>query len=234
MDNNYYMDILIPFDLLVDIDIGIVRTATIKYSDYEYFDFSRLEDINIQDYKFLFEYRTYRNPLFMITDIDIPEEERETVDNMYKKIIEEDYVDILNRAELTAIHTIIAAGMYSEGGPFRINVICRNDLEVSYTNSLSFKSNIIMCKDKLDICDINIKNYKYIFIKDIEDLEYYGILKEKVLFIANYRFNKVYMETEMGEEYVIEPKFILNLISDNIIKTIDVYPLPDDVDIEYQ
>lgn len=234
MDNNYYMDILIPFDLLVDIDIGIVRTATIKYSDYEYFDFSRLEDINIQDYKFLFEYRTYRNPLFMITDIDIPEEERETVDNMYKKIIEEDYVDILNRAELTAIHTIIAAGMYSEGGPFRINVICRNDLEVSYTNSLSFKSNIIMCKDKLDICDIDIKNYKYIFIKDIEDLEYYGILKEKVLFIANYRFNKVYMETEMGEEYVIEPKFIFNLISDNIIKTIDVYPLPDDVDIEYQ
>lgn len=234
MDNNYYMDILIPFDLLVDIDIGIVRTSTIKYSDYEYFDFSRLEDINIQDYKFLFEYRTYRNPLFMITDIDIPEEERETVDNMYKKIIEEDYVDILNRSELTAIHTIIAAGMYSEGGPFRINVICRNDLEVSYTNSLSFKSNIIMCKDKLDICDIDIKNYKYIFIKDIEDLEYYGILKEKVLFIANYRFNKVYMETEMGEEYVIEPKFILNLISDNIIKTIDVYPLPDDVDIEYQ
>lgn len=234
MDNNYYMDILIPFDLLVDIDIGIVRTATIKYSDYEYFDFSRLDDINIQDYKFLFEYRTYRNPLFMITDIDIPEEERKNVDDMYKKIIEEDYVDILNRSELTAIHTIISAGMYSEGGPFRINIICRNDLEVSYANSLSFKSNIIMCKDKLDICDIDIKNYKYIFIKDIEDLEYYGILKEKVLFIANYRFNKVYMETEMGEEYVIEPKFILNLISDNIIKTIDVYPLPDDVDIEYQ
>ncbi len=239
MDSNYYMPILIPFDLLIDTDIGVVKVATYKYNDYDYFDFSRLSGLNEQDYKSLFEYRLCRNPLYMITDIDLPEEERENVDNLYKKILEENYKDVLNYSELTAIHRIIAAGTYSEGGPFRITVICKNDLEVDCVKCLSFKSDIIMCKTKLDICDINMKNYKYIFIKDVEDLEYYGDLIEKVLFIANYRFNKIYINQEYIESglesnYMIDPKFILNLVSDNIIKTIDVYPQPDDVDIDYQ
>lgn len=238
MDKNYFMYMLIPFDLLVDIDIGIVRTAQSEYyknDKYDnYLDFDILSDLDKDNYKFLFEYRTNINPLYIVADRDLPKEKYDILDDIYNTIIEEKYVDVLNNSELTAIHRIIASGMYSDGGPFRVTIICKNELEASYVRSFNFKSNIIICKSKEDICDIDMNEYKYLFIKDIKDLEYYGDLKEKVLFIANYRFNKEYIELEMGNTYILNPKFILNLISDNIIKTIDVYPQPDDIDIDYE
>lgn len=238
MDKNYFMYILIPFDLLVDTDIGVVKVAESEYYNSDkyddYLDFDLLTDLNKSDYKFLFEYRTNINPLYMIVNRDLPKENYNILDSIYDNIIKEKYVDVLNNSELTGIHRIIASGMYSEGGPFRVTIICKNELEASYVRSFNFKSNIIFCESKEDICDIDMDEYKYIFVKDIKDFEYYGDLKEKVLFIANYRFNKVYTDTEIGEKYLIDLKFILNLISDNIIKTIDVYPKPDDVDIDYE
>ena len=75
VDDHYFLDILIPFDLLVDTDVGIVSLVTEKYNDTRYFNTDRMEVEGDEDnkiYSFLFQYRNEPNPLFLITKVDLP------------------------------------------------------------------------------------------------------------------------------------------------------------------
>ena len=74
VDDHYFLDILIPFDLLVDTDVGIVSLVTEKYNDTRYFNTDRMEVEGDEDnkiYSFLFQYRNESNPLFLITKVDL-------------------------------------------------------------------------------------------------------------------------------------------------------------------
>ena len=97
VDDHYFLDILIPFDLLVDTDVGIVSLVTEKYNDARYFNTDRMEVEGDEDnkiYSFLFQYRNEPNPLFLITKVDLPLGERNIIDNLYKELMEKEYVEI--------------------------------------------------------------------------------------------------------------------------------------------
>ena len=46
MEEIYYNNILVPFDLLIDTDKGVLRVVNKKYNDKRYYNTSRIKDTN--------------------------------------------------------------------------------------------------------------------------------------------------------------------------------------------
>jgi len=236
VDDHYFLDILIPFDLLVDTDVGIVSLVTEKYNDTRYFNTDRMEVEGDEDnkiYSFLFQYRNEPNPLFLITKVDLPLGERNIINNLYKELMEKEYVEILRHSQTTSIYDIFNVGNYGGNGPFRVTVVCKNDLDVEYLRQINFKCNTIICKDNSELTKIDINNYNHIYVKHIEDALDYRYMSKKNIYIANYRFNNEFVDDPDTKQIVsiLKPEIVVDLISDNKIKVIDVYPQPEDLSI---
>lgn len=234
MDDHYYNTILVPFDLIIDTDKGVLRLIDKKYNDKRYFDTTRIKDdignfLNEDLFNFLLRYRVYVNPLYLITDEK--HMKKEDIDSIYNQIIEEDYEEVLRLSTRTPLHKAFNAGTMHSETPMKITVLCRNKLELEYLRELEFKCDTILIKDNKDLVNIDLKPYKYIYIKNAEDLLDFRYMTGKVIYITTYRFN---MLTEYNEEFdirleVINPKFIIDIIRDNKIMTIEMYPRPDNL-----
>lgn len=231
--NTYFLDILIPFDLLVDTDIGAVRLVTEKYNDHRYFDTSRLSNTDEGIYKFLFTYRLRQNPLFLITRVDLKLGQENIIDDIYKELMEKEYVEVLRHSFTTSLYSIFLAGTYSDQNPFRITVICKNELDVQYLKEIKFKCSTVICKDSSEYTNIEIDKYKYIYVKYIENALDFRYMDKKVIYVANYRFNKefAYDKENNQDIEVLKPNIVIDIMSDNIIKIIDVYPTPGNISI---
>lgn len=233
VNEDYYLNILIPFDLLIDTDIGAVKLITEKYNDKRYFDTSRLEDISDDIYNFLFVYRTKKNPLFLITRTDLKVGQECIIDNLYNELIEKEYDEVLRHSTTTSLYDIFFAGTYADMNPFKITVLCRNELDVEYIREIDFKCDTVICKDNKDLVNIDIGKYKYIYVKFIEDVMDFRYMDKKVIYVANYRFNKEYQYDKDKDDYleILKPDIVIDIVNDNIIKIIDVYPYPEDLSI---
>ena len=102
-----------------------------------------------------------------------------------------------------------------------------------YLKELKFKCKTLLIKDNKDLVNIELKGYKYIYIKNAEDLLDFKYMTGKVIYIATYRFNML-IERDRNIDArveVINPKFILDIVRDNKIMTMDIYPKPDNLKI---
>ena len=236
MEETYYNNILVPFDLLMDTDKGVLRVVNKKYNDKRYFNTSRIKDTNgefLQEdiLNFLIKYRIHVNPLYMITDED--HMKKEDIDDIYKQIIDEDYEEVLRLSTRTPLLKAFNAGTLHQDSPLKITVLCRNKMELEYLKELEFKCKTLLIKDNKDLVNIELKDYKYIYIKNAEDLLDFKYMTGKVIYIATYRFNML-IERDRNIDArveVINPKFILDIVRDNKIMTMDIYPKPDNLKI---
>lgn len=233
MDDNYFLYYLVPFEILVDTDIGVIKVMRDMFREDPRFDFTRLliGDGYMDDdtLKFLLSYRLNKNPLYLITD-----EHRMTkkdIDAKYTEILNKYYPQVLGLSDNTLIYRMFDASKIHDASPVKITVLCRNEMQIKHLHSLKFKCDTILINDDKDLASIDLNRYQYIYVKDLESLMDFGVIDSKTIYVANYRFNMKFAEDEeTGVSIsVLNPEFIIDIINDNIIKIVDIYPKPDDI-----
>lgn len=198
-------NILVDFNLLIDIDFGLIKLIKEEYSDNDFIDniILRMRDkviigqlIDRQD----------KNPLSIV----LKKEYRDSMDSLYKEFIENEYNSILKYSVCTSLLDLMIT--YTETSTCTITVICKNKLEEQIINKYKLKT--ILCND---FSEIDIKEFDSIYIKDYSKITEFKGLKAKNIFIAKYKFN-------LEEDIYTPLNDISILVADiNIVSVIDVY-----------
>lgn len=194
------LKLLIPFDLLVDTDMGILKFIQFNYqgnSNYYPGIMSMVEhDHNI----FLFDVlknRPFPNPLSAI----VKEEKMIIInpDEMLNNLISsgDTYKEILKYSTSTSLLELVGKSLFLQDA-VRYDVICRNKMEEEELLNRyrrMFDKEIIPLNIIIeeDYSKINLSEYGNLYIKYLDDLEKYNKeqIEGKNIFIINYRFNVV-------------------------------------------
>lgn len=199
--------ILIPFDLMVDTDFGLIKLIQEEYRA-DIFDKTVLDSDDKSIKRYLVK-RTNPNPLSILTN-------DESIDEFYAQFIDQRYQDMFDRSCVTGI------------GDFCIRLMVFSDFElyIQYTNEVErqFADNIVCWINtdsvfSIDKSKVVPSEYMSIFAKNVRDLLTYRDLNGINIYLARYAFN-VCMDN--GNEILAEEKYGIIFMT-NILKCIDVY-----------
>lgn len=225
----YIIKSIIPFDLLVDTDMGLIKYVQIAFPKSNLFHPSLMDMISSEHTAFL-QYalidRNFFNPLSAI----MKEEKMLTSnpDKLKQDIINTGYKEVLRLSTSTALFDLVCKSFFVSE-MLQFDILCKSSKEVDEIRKRvrkKYNTDKPPCNFVIGgFEDVDINNYGSIYIKDIHDIDKYrGIIEGKNILIANYKFNKEYNVKE--EKYLELP--ILDVInkysSSNEIKFIDVYP----------
>lgn len=203
--------VYIPFNMIVDIDSGIIRLLELTQVIPEY-PVNKLKSFLLK--------RVNINPIpeyNKLRDLNIME-------SAYDVIMDKHYDKLLPLSLLTDLIAFVSnthkMGLTNE---LRITIGCDYEFEMEYikTISNSFKCDIETCLNM----NVDLNSFDYIYIKEFN--EYYidylintVKIKAKRLYVADYNFNKIYE----GGQYIIDPTLHLLLHNEgNILSTVSLY-----------
>lgn len=182
----YNLDILIPFDLVVDLDIGLLKLVRFEYSNNDYFYKGILQGMD-DCLRYALMTREDPNPLSIAA---VNPDDHETLDEFYKQFMEREYTKIMNLSQDTAISDLTkVSGMTSASDRIvRITIMCRSEEEKKLINLRKMNPfrTIVSSPEKVDL-----SQYKALFVKNAYDLDMYRNVEALNLYIANYGFNLV-------------------------------------------
>lgn len=182
----YNLDILIPFDLVVDLDIGLLKLVRFEYSNNDYFYKGILQGMD-DCLRYALMTREDPNPLSIAA---VNPDDHETLDEFYKQFMEREYIKIMNLSQDTAISDLTkVSGMTSASDRIvRITIMCRSEEEKKLINLRKMNPFrvIVSSPEKVDL-----SQYKALFVKNAYDLDMYRNVEALNLYIANYGFNLV-------------------------------------------
>lgn len=208
------MRIYIPFNMIIDIDSGIIRLLE-KVQNIESYPVNKLKSFLLK--------RNNENPIpeyCKIRGIDGISE------YSYDIILDKHYDKLLPLSLKTDMIAFIIntckLGLLNE---LRIMIGCDYKSEIEYLSTILSSFNV-----NTDIgfnIHIDLKEYDYIFTKYIDDysVDYFlntvGI-EGKRLYIADYRFNTLY-DNEQGMA-IINPEILMDLESKgNVVSLVSIY-----------
>lgn len=205
---------LIPFDLVIDTDVGLLQTIQKKYHNTDVF-YESLLDAPLRYQMYLLYRRPRINPLTVIAK---DRDNVELMNDYYDQFLKEEYVDILKNSIITRMFIVIMEGIYS--GLICPTICCNSSLEKNYLlkrdKEVFSKCDIITDKTFRSLID---DQKDPIYIKNIDDLiPLIEKIKGKNIYIPRYRFN--YEDTEKTK--LKEAPFIL---ASGLVRfvTFDVY-----------
>lgn len=227
---------IIPFDLLIDTDMGVLKYIQISYVDKERDDLfysTILEMIGPEHNSFL-QYllteRSFVNPLSVV----VKTEKMLTTqpDSFYEKIMNEKKDTILKLSMSTAIMDMVCKSLFLQDS-LKFDVLCKDEKE---SNALMSRLKNHFKTPNIPITiiigtpeDVDINRYGSIYLKDVRDIEKYKKpIEGKNIIIARYTFNKD-INPVTGD--IIEiPYFdaIKDYMGANEIKFIGVYSINED------
>lgn len=182
----YNLDILIPFDLVVDLDIGLLKLVRFEYSNNDYFYKGILQGMD-DCLRYSLMTREDPNPLSIAA---VNPDDHETLDEFYKQFMEREYTKIMNLSQDTAISDLTkVSGMTSASDRIvRITIMCRSEEEKKLINLRKMNPFrvIVSNPEKIDL-----SQYKALFVRNVYDLDMYRNVEALNLYIANYGFNLV-------------------------------------------
>lgn len=214
----YTITSIVPFDMIIDIDMGLLKLIQKEYANQKVFRKSILSERNMDIMKIILIDRPEINPLKFFVN---PEYIKDA-DGMYQQFIEERYHDIIDLSCTTGIFDIIRRSK-SVNDIVKYTIVCRSDYEKIVLES-KYKKYNIQPNIKLisDYHNLNIDSYGSIYIKNYQDILNYSNIFGKNILIGNYRFNMENGDTELG---IPLKEVTEQLIAENSIKIIDIYPL---------
>lgn len=225
----YIIKSVIPFNLLVDIDMGLIKYVQIAFPKSNLFYPGLMDMIGSEHTEFL-QYalinRKFSNPLSTI----MKEEKMLTAkpDKMKEDILNTGYKEVLKLSTSTALFELVCRSFFVSD-ILQFDILCNSSIEENEIRrrvNMKYGTNKVPCNFFIgSFEDVDINNYGTLYIKDIHDIDKYrGVIEGKNLLIANYQFNKEYNEKE--EKYLEIPLMdvINKYSSSNDIKFIDVYP----------
>lgn len=218
----YNLDILIPFDLVVDLDMGLLKLVRFEYNNNDYFYKGILQGMD-DCLRYSLMTREDPNPLSIAaTNPD----DHETLDEFYKQFMEREYTKIMNLSQDTAISDLTkVSGMTSASDRIvRITIMCRSEEEKKLINLRKMNPFriIVSSPEKIDL-----SQYKALFVKNVYDLDMYRNVEALNLYIANYGFNLV-KDPSRSNAPGLPIDIVAKYSKDNEINIFTVYNLDPD------
>lgn len=210
------MKVYIPFNMIVDIDFGLVRFYE-KYKEISEYPKNKLKSflINRKEENPLLEYRELRNIDTLINSLDY----------LYSAMMTNHYSSVLKLSNITDILALVInthkLGLANE---MEITVGCNTEEEISFFRTLTSSLKYTI-STKLN-SNLKLKDFDYIFIKTLD--RYYtdyllnNEISGKRLYVANYRYNT--LVDEESNKSIIDPEIHISLESEgNVISLISIY-----------
>lgn len=190
----YTIDSIIPFDMVFDIDVGLIKLIREKYYDRNIF-FPILGQASDNDLFYILKMRSTINPLYEFINQDkISDSE---VENLYKEFIEKEYQRILELSTPTTLFNTIMMCFYNE--PIKFTLWCRDEQEKHLFEKVGGKVNTIIVEH--DPQKIDLSNIGNIYIKYYYQLfELYGTrIGGRNIYTVNAMYN---LEKSPNDKYI--------------------------------
>lgn len=216
----YKTTALIPFDMVLDVEVGLIRLIKYEYSNNKVFDQVILSNDNNIFFKDILSKRKSKNPLTVIAT-DEYKNNLSLLDELYTQFMEREYKEILELSPPTSLFDMINISMVYRSSGISCSIWCKSILEhKEYTSRLGARCRSII--DEPLAKNIELAVFGNIYIHDYPDILNFLNLKGKNIFVSNYRYN---FEDD-------EKKILLQDVSDkiknaNTIKTINIHKIPD-------
>lgn len=210
--------ILVEFDFLIDMDLGIFRYIKDNYYDHPYIINRDLLDASVKDKLAALITSESCNPLDLIFDTSDT-----NYDNMYNSIthdieIEKELLSYSRKSNMFDLMIIYL----DEASDVEITVLCKNGLEAELIGYLDPRFKIVIEADKKDV---NMKRYDAVYMKHFKNVLDYTPFEGKHVYIAN-------MLCNMDPQDPTTPNIVISvaIAHANILHTIDMYK---DVKLKY-
>lgn len=179
----YIIKILMPFDVLIDIDVGLLNLIQFDYRN-DIFFLPGMLDISDTNKKYFMVNRQYRNPIMSI----LSEPSDDLANDFYNQFMDKEYEQILNLSPNTDVCKVLEVMKKSKSNIIRLTILCKNDNEKNIILKRHLNYNDIIIGDP---STISLSDYGTIFVKDINDLDKYRHIEGKTIYVANYGFNVI-------------------------------------------
>lgn len=229
------MDIIksvIPFDLLVDTDMGVIKYVQISYSqDYRDLFYPEIMKMIGSEHNAFLEHllihRSFVNPLSVL--VKAQKMLVAKPDTMYEQLMEKSKDNILKLSMNTAIMEMVCKSLFLPDA-LRFDILCKDEKEKDELKK-RFEDHFKTSKTPASIIvgtpeELNHKTYGNIYLKNIRDIKKYKQpIEGKNIIIGKYDFNK---DVDPLNGDIIEVPY-LDIASQytgtNKIKFIDVYSI---------
>ena len=175
--------VLISFNALYDIDIGLIELVRERYSNKNVFNHEKLYQPNIIILAEMYS-RKDKNPLYMFANEDISKED---LDSYYKEFLEKEYSAIYEKAIYTDLINLI--NVIRADKSMDVTISYYDDNQKKYLENDNYTKSI----RKIDVKDIykNDKSFKYdfVYLQSLDELIHYYMLESSLVYIARYGFN---------------------------------------------
>lgn len=232
----YTVSSLIPFNLLIDTDMGVIKYIQFSKAYQESGNFHKgiMEAVDPKLNEFiqnLLVMRKFANPISIIMK---PEKLiTSDPDKLLKSLLENEeiYNKILKLSTPTAIFDMVCRSFFVSD-TLKYTILCNSDKEMKFLKK-KFKSRFETDKVPATIIvskpeNVDLKYIDAMYIKDVHDIDKYFTNKKlpsgKNIIVADYNFNNEYVPEK--DEYLHMP--LLNVCAKysgtNEISFINVYP----------
>lgn len=198
--------VLISFDSIIDIDLGLINMIKKDYNDANLFNIVHL---NLPKKNLLYELvnRNNKNPLSAI----IQNTYKDNIDNIYEQFLQKEYNNILDNSEPTDLFKLI--DIYSKTNLISVNILCKNLYEKQIINKYNLRCGYVYYTDN----NIDVSSYDSIYIKNYTDCGLLDNLFGKIIYICNYKFNFD------KDNNIFKDTLSLSMDNINKISIIDIY-----------
>ena len=179
----YIINVLVPFDVLMDIDMGLLKLIEFDYHNEDFF-LPGILNTSETNQKYFLITRTSSN----IVESLLTVEDKELAEDLYNQFMEKEYDNILKLSCNTSICDLTLLLRTNMNQVIRVTVLCSNEKEKKLIEDRRISVFRIIISDP---DSININNYGTIFVKNVDDLDKYRRVEGKTIYVPNYGFNVI-------------------------------------------
>ena len=205
---------IIPFNLIIDTDVGLIRVIDKKYHNSDVFHSSMLS-APVKPLIYNLVNRPVINPLCIVM---IDKSDTNTMDLLYEQFIEDEYENIVGNSVTTDLFSALKLFMQNEA--VCPTILCKNEIEANIIAKLDFNGKTV--PTVIGTLEENCGFYDPIYVKDFRELPKLN-LRGKNIYVADYLFN--FMNKDNSRVLIEDVHLAID--SSNIIKISDVYHLDD-------
>ena len=209
----YQLNVLIPFNMIIDTEMGLLKLIQFDYNNTEYF-YPGIINGDDTFKKYVLLTRNERNPLC----VAVKDEKMDCADDLYKQFMEKEYNSILQLSPPTALRDVGSILRTSIDKVVKINILCETDdeIELLVNRQISYDDIVKGTPET-----ISISQYNVLFVKDTKDLTRYKDVEGKEIYVADYEFNV--LRDPNNEDLLINPEYIFDYISTNGFNIASIY-----------
>lgn len=225
--------VLIPFDLLFDMDIGIMNTIKKEVPNENYFYVGLMNNAPIEWHKRHLYTRTDPNPVSLYANKDVLDDDN--LDTLYTELLENYYNEIVMFSTPTNVLKLLNR-FWSLDNNEMINayVVYREPCELEqikrFMDPRVFKASNVIKHNNMNLSDVDISTFDTIFMKYYYEVLLFNPddLGGKNIIVSTHGVNMI----EQANEKVLDPRISIQISDKVVVSTVDIYDISDDQEDE--